>query len=546
MSHCDWGNRPSFENSHNRCSSLLAPCFLLDLNAGNFLKTPVGSGDQLSRHATTARVIAIGVVLVWAARMPAQPATCSNVSNGAIGASRRRPLPTPPPRPLPTRIVTNTNDSGPGSLRQALTDARNGDRIDFAASLNGQTITLTSAELLIDRNITVSGPGPDILAVSPLPNISCRIFHIMPGHSVTISGLTITGGYVGILGRGGGILNDHATLTISNCAVDGNGTAYWGGGLYNDGSNGSATLMIVDSTVSDNSCSGGIGGGIVNDGDEGSATMTLTKSTVSGNAALNSELPGDSAGGGIYNLGGVVVITKSTFSGNLASTSGGAIFNGGTITINDSTVSENTAGGIGPNFRTGSGGGITNFFATLVISNSTVSGNTAWGSEFKGPGFGGGVSSDHSLTINNSTFSSNSATFGGGISAGGGLIGNTILNNNSGANIDGNVTSYGYNISSDDGGGFLNGPGDQINTDPLLGPLQDNGGPTFTHALLPGSPAIDTGDPNFTPSPYYDQRGVRFIRVFNGRLDVGSFEVQPQSPFATPRPRPTPAPRPTP
>src|SRR4029077_19791568 len=81
---------------------------------------------------------------------------------------------------------------------------------------------------------------------------------------------------------------------------------------------------------------------------------------------------------------------------------------------------------------------------------------------------------------------------------------------------------------------FLNGPGDQINTDPMLGPLQNNGGPTFTHALLPGSPAIDAGDPNFTPPPDYDQRGPGFVRVFNGRIDVGSFEVQP-----TPTPTPT-------
>jgi hypothetical protein len=68
----------------------------------------------------------------------------------------------------------------------------------------------------------------------------------------------------------------------------------------------------------------------------------------------------------------------------------------------------------------------------------------------------------------------------------------------------------------------------------MLGPLQNNGGPTFTHALLPGSPAIDAGDPNFTPPPDYDQRGPGFVRVFNGRIDVGSFEVQP-----TPTPTPT-------
>ncbi len=106
------------------------------------------------------------------------------------------------------------------------------------------------------------------------------------------------------------------------------------------------------------------------------------------------------------------------------------------------------------------------------------------------------------------------------------------------------VTSHGYNVSSDDGGGVLNGPGDQINTDPLLGPLQNNGGPTSTYALLPGSPAIDRGDPNFTPPPLYDQRNSPFVRVFNNRIDVGSFEVQPQRRVTpTPRPHPTPAPR---
>jgi uncharacterized MnhB-related membrane protein len=89
------------------------------------------------------------------------------------------------------------------------------------------------------------------------------------------------------------------------------------------------------------------------------------------------------------------------------------------------------------------------------------------------------------------------------------------------------MTSLGYNLSSDGAGGYLTGPGDQIYTDPLLGPLQNNGGPTFTHALLPGSPAIDAGDPNFTPPPFFDQRGPGFNRVANGRIDIGSFEVQP-------------------
>src|SRR5213075_1699501 len=84
--------------------------------------------------------------------------------------------------------------------------------------------------------------------------------------------------------------------------------------------------------------------------------------------------------------------------------------------------------------------------------------------------------------------------------------------------------------------------------DPVLGPLQENGGPTFTYALLPGSPAIDAGDPSFTPPPFYDQRGAGFDRVVNGRIDIGSFEVQegkPPPPSPTPMPSPSLAPTPT-
>ena len=177
--------------------------------------------------------------------------------------------------------------------------------------------------------------------------------------------------------------------------------------------------------------------------------------------------------------------------------------------------------------------------------NSTISGNSA------GTSGGGIYNFPYSLNVANSTITGNSAPSGGGIyNVGSSEISNTILNAGaSGENIfndGGTITSLGFNLSSDDGGGYLTGPGDQINTDPLLGPLQDNGGPTFTHALLPGSPAIDTGDPNFIPPPFNDQRGCSFDRVFNGRIDIGSFETQPpRRPCApTPRPRPTPPPRP--
>jgi len=187
-----------------------------------------------------------------------------------------------------------------------------------------------------------------------------------------------------------------------------------------------------------------------------------------------------------------------------------------------------------------------------VVNNSTISDN------------GSGIYDDNgalATSVYNTTMSNNGVEIRNFNSPVVVAMSHTIFNVSPGGqsilNDFGTVTSYGYNVSSDDGGGYLNGTGDQINTSPLLGPLQNNGGPTFTHQLLPGSPAIDTGDPNFTPPPFYDQRGPGFPRVVNGRIDKGSFEVQegptPTStprpsptarPALTPRPHPTPPPRP--
>jgi fibronectin-binding autotransporter adhesin len=204
-------------------------------------------------------------------------------------------------------------------------------------------------------------------------------------------------------------------------------------------------------------------------------------------------------------------ISDSTLSGNTAGNVAGAVYNIGqggdtTVDIRNSTLSGNSSSVGGGIYSTAYDEGT----AILEVSNSTLSGNSA--------SFGGGIFNDlaPTLIIKDSTFSDNSADFGGGIENAGEMvsIGNTALKAGAlGANIHNNfgtVTSFGYNLSSDDGGGYLTGPGDQINTDPLLGPLEDNGGPTLTHALLPRSPAIDAGDPNFTPPPFYDQRGPGF------------------------------------
>jgi len=255
------------------------------------------------------------------------------------------------------------------------------------------------------------------------------------------------------------------------------------------------------------------------------------------------------------------------------------------VTLSNSTVNHNSAGD-GGGIYSSAGRGL---HASLTVENSTISNNSASNNGGGVYNVARGTFSSAGVTVINSTLSANSANANGGaicnISVKGGhaalVLGNTILNaGSSGENIfndTATVNSVGYNVSSDDGGGLLTGPGDQINTDPLLGSLQDNGGPTHTHALLPGSPAIDAGNPRFTPPPFFDQRGPGFDRIANGRIDIGSFEVQagptptptptatpivtatPSStvtptptatltptprPSLTPRPRPTPGPRP--
>ena len=440
---------------------------------------------------------------------------------------------TPTPTPAGNIIVTNTNDSGPGSLRQALADANDGDTIGFAVS---GTIGLTSGELVIDKNITISGPGSNVLTVRRSSG-SFRVFHVMPGHTVTIQGITISFGYGGS-GGGGIYLDDHVTASIADCSLTNN----IGGAVFIDGYGGTM-LTVLNSSITDNSAGsselGGNGGGIYNN----AGTLTIIGSTISHNTAWFGDFLGG-GGGGILNAYGTLVISNTTIRNNQAGLSGGGISGNGTITITDSTISGNVAGETGGQGATGFGGGIWSS-GTLTVTNCTISGNVANGSTFKGGGVGGGIYNGGSADVGNSTSSDNYAGVHGGSIYGGTFdIGNSVLNGGSPENIYGAaVTSHGYNVCSDNGGGFFNGPGDQINTDPMLGPLQNNGGLTFTHELLTGSPAIDAGDPNFTPPPYYDQRGPVFWRMRNGRIDVGSFEVQVGT---TPSPTPTASPTPTP
>src|SRR6266567_5839108 len=204
--------------------------------------------------------------------------------------------------------VTNINDSGPGSLRQALADANDGDTITFAVT---GTIGLISGELLVDKSITISGPGANSLDING--NYMSRIFHIGSGKTVSISGLEVRhGNPPSPDDYGGGVYNDHATLTLNNCVIRGNAAFTYGGGVYNDHASLTLNNCSVGGNVSDNT-----GGGIYNDGSsvKGDATLQVSNSKLSNNLAQFN-------GGGIFSDGSTgyanVQITNSTLSGNSA------------------------------------------------------------------------------------------------------------------------------------------------------------------------------------------------------------------------------------
>jgi hypothetical protein len=450
--------------------------------------------------------------------------------------------------------VTTISNSGPGSLRQAILDANSSgctgtNTIEFAPDVRG-TIRLTSGELAISRHLFVNGPGRDILTVDG--GGTNLVFRIKPSSVVTIAGLGLTNGG-GV--SGGAIYNDHASLTVTNCILTGNTGWGYGGAISSDGgSGGSASLQIFNSILSSNQALSS-GGCIFCWGRyNGNTSLLISNSILSGNYGadaagcihadgydggyasariFNSTLSTNSAG---YDSGCIFVggdngssleIVNSTLNGNLAGTYGGAIEADAALEVRGCTLSGNFAGSYG-------GGGIGNF-RSAVIANTTLEGNStrAQGGAIVNSGRG-------SLSVRNCTLSGNAAYSGGGIFNSGSAsleLGSTILDGGvTGVNIanetGGVVVSLGFNLSSDDGGGFLTNTTDQINADPMLGPLQDNGGPTSTHALLCGSPAIDKGR-NFTGLAT-DQRGLPrgfddpYVPNASGGdgTDIGAFEFQ--------------------
>jgi hypothetical protein len=368
---------------------------------------------------------------------------------------------------------------------------------------NNDCKSATTACKTIGHAISLASSGDSIKIASATytENLTISISLKMIGADASTT--IIDGG-----GNGTVVTISKGTATVLSQLTIRNGSGQ-GGGISNSGK-----LKINNSTVSENvgtacipgyGCFSGLGGGIYSIG-----TLTINNSTVSGNQANGGCILGRGCSGG--------------FGGGIYSSS---------LTINESTISGNgVQSPCDPEGCSAGGGGGIYSTGTLKINNSTVSGNTALG---KGQLFlkphGGGIAIGGTATISNSTISGNSATRGGGISGSASLQNTIVANSSSGGNCAGTMTSNGYNLSSDNTCNF-NSTGDLNNTDPTLGPLQNNGGPTQTMALPSGSPAIDAGNPNGCKDSNgnllkTDQRGKpRPDKEDAGGCDMGAYESQ--------------------
>jgi len=313
--------------------------------------------------------------------------------------------------------VTNLDDSGPGSLRAAITSA-NGDVASDTITFNvSGSIALSSSLPAISENLTIDGSGQSI-TINGMD--SFRVLYVNTAKTLSISNLSIVQGYSSS-GNGGAIYNG-GNLYVRNMTFSGNRAAYNGGAIYND---------------------------------EGH--LSVKASTFSSNSVL---VPSATGGAIASNLGELIVV-NSTFSGNSADRGGGIYSNSSSPEVHTSTFSGNTA--------TTDGGGIYNIGGLLLFNTILANSNSA--------------------TDCYSTFEPNPD------------VRNLIMNN------------WGcgkpYSIA-----------------DPQLAPLADNGGPTRTFALLPGSPAFDAGEDYFcsaAPVSNLDQRGVS--RPHGAGCDIGAYEM---------------------
>ncbi|MGH8173845.1 MAG: choice-of-anchor Q domain-containing protein [Rhodanobacteraceae bacterium] len=397
-----------------------------------------------------------------------------------------------PPSPDKVRTVDTCNDSGPGSLRDAVFNAASGDVIDLTR-LSCSEITLFSGEVAVTvSDLTLLGPGvgPEASHHLTIYGYFDRIFDKGMG-TLTISGLKLAGGhYAGTLARGGCIfaVGDLVIMDsiVTGCEVDapyGSNAFAAGGAIYSQGE-----LWMRNSVITNNVAYSpdreAYGGGVF-----ASYIVTIDASTIADNSVIAPQAY--AVGGGVMITGfSDVNIANSTISGNDAEVAGGIRADTlGTTRIIDSTLSGNYASlyvGAG-SFSNG----------PVELTNSTITRNSAYA-------YTPGIISNQAITVQSSILADNRA------------VATDSMSDVCAPSVGGSASLITASCSST--------PADTIALCPRLGALKDGGGPTLTHALISGSPGMDVGN-NTTPL-VADQRGVLYPRVFGANADIGAYEWQ--------------------
>ncbi|EMI28449.1 choice-of-anchor Q domain-containing protein [Rhodopirellula europaea] len=497
-----------------------------------------------------------GLLTVDGTTIESNVATGDGADNGGGGIFNNAGDVTISNATIEDNVATGASGSGGGllsltgeiSITDSSFDANGANRAGGGIEIVDGTVTLTNTDL-VDND--VNGVATEGMAA---PGNGGGL-HVSGVADIVVDGGLISGNVAA--SEGGGLWNQAgSTLTILGGAVIQTNTALGdaadngGGGVFNNG----GVVDIRDASIVSNFADGasGSGGGLLN---VAGGVVTITDSTISRNVASragggiednsvpagtvatgnsitlvgvtldrnNAGVVGGRAGalfaapgngGGLHISGaGNVLISTSTVADNVAANEGGGLWNSvGILTVDSSTVQGN---------ETPSGGGIYNNAAggDVVVTNSTISGNSAE--------TGGGIESEAgSVTLTSSTIAFNDADAGGGVNVVGGTLSieSSIVGSNSadtGPNINGAATSVGNNVIGNTSGATLSGTSasDRLNVNPGIAPLGDNGGPTMTHSLIPGSPALGNGDP---AGVAVDQRGVE--RPQGVGTDSGSFE----------------------
>ncbi|UKN01186.1 T9SS type A sorting domain-containing protein [Paracrocinitomix mangrovi] len=379
-----------------------------------------------------------------------------------------------------TYTVTNTNDAGAGSLRQAILDANanaGADDINFSGIAYPADIVLTTGQLTISEDLTINGPGMDSLSING--NAASRCFNITSGLTAEISNLTIKNG--SNLSHGGAIYS-LGNLNLYYCSVIGNNSNQNGGAIFIN--NADLTLAYTNFTFNYATTDGGAvfcPNGI----------CTIQYCSFVDNYA-------DDDGGAVFSTAGSITIENSFFDINGSADKGGAIAcQNGQVDVTNSTFSNNLGSLGGGAFYLSDGSGSTSSLSLLNVTMyenlSTIYLDNTGGTP--------------SFTTKNSIFSSSFTYYANGVV---------------------NAVSEGYNMCSNaDMDALLVSTGDEVSTDPLLMAPADNGGLTKTCALYCSSPAIDAGTD--TGAPTLDQRGVARV----GTTDMGAFEntIFPEAPY---------------